>query len=67
MKKIFLTVLVVMATSFFGASAFAGSSSVDCPLKNLKKNMLRDAKTAFVPSSMSSNKTEEAANVGRNR
>lgn len=66
MKKLFLTALVVLTTSLLTVNAYAGSTA-DCPLKNLKKNMLRDAKTAFVPSSSNANKSSDAATVGRNR
>lgn len=50
MKKLILLVLVV---SGFAFTAQAGT--VDCPLKNLKKNQLRGADgTAYVPASAAS-------------
>lgn len=51
MKKFMLLMLVVVS----GLSFSAHAGTVDCPLKNLKKNQLRGADgTAYVPASAAS-------------
>lgn len=61
MKKLMLLVLVVMSGFAFTAQA----GTVDCPLKNLKKNQLRGADgTAYVPASANSSQ-QNAPRVNR--
>ncbi|MGZ3689907.1 MAG: hypothetical protein ACXVAX_00300 [Pseudobdellovibrio sp.] len=70
MKRIFLTVVIALATAFISAHAFADSSTMpECPLKNLKKNQLRGADgTAYFPKGMglpAANSDSDPLNVNK--
>ena len=61
MKKFMLLMFVVISGFSFSAQA----ATVDCPLKNLKKNQLRSADgTAFIPASAASSQ-QSAPRVSR--
>ena len=69
MKRIFLTVVIALATAFISAHAFAADTMPECPLKNLRKNQLRGADgTAYFPPGMglpASNQSSDPVNVNR--